>query len=51
MSLIPISGPRRDAAGLVRLRTTARHLGRAAVELVLFLGAGGAFVAGALLFR
>jgi hypothetical protein len=45
------SGARPGAAGLLRLRRTARRVGRAAVETVLFLGVGGAMAAGALLFR
>lgn len=41
----------REASNLRRLSHTARRVGRAAVEVVLFLGVGGAMVAGALLFR
>jgi hypothetical protein len=42
---------RRDAVERLRLSHTARRLGRAAVEMVLFLGVGGAMAAGALLLR
>jgi hypothetical protein len=45
------AGSRPSAAGLGRLGRTARRVGRAAVETVLFLGVGGAMAAGALLFR
>jgi hypothetical protein len=53
-SIKPSSMPltaRRDAAERLRLGHTARRLGRAAVEMVLFLGVGGAMAAGALLLR
>jgi hypothetical protein len=50
-SLMAPASLRREARRPGRLSHTARRVGRVAVEMVLFLGVGGAMAAGALLLR